>query len=118
MKSLKPYLKPLFIIGSVLIITVIISWFAFPGWRAQPGGLWLLIGVAAVGIAAIAKVTLDIAKTWKDLNEPAAQSQSEPKLRNQEQDVGGSKRVKQVGKKGATQRQKVRDSEDVTQEIS
>jgi len=116
MKTLKPYLKPFLIIGVILLLIVILSWIAFPGWRAQTGGLWTLIGVATVGVAAIAKDTLTIAKTLKELQEPSKKATSDRP--NQKQRVKKSERVRQVGKKGATQKQHVNNSKEVTQELS
>lgn len=119
MKSLQPYLKPLLIAGVLLVLIVVISWFAFPNWRTQPGGLWTLIGVAVVGIAAIAKDVLAIAKTLKELQEPPDKAPPLASTRpTQEQEVRHSKRVRQSGKKGATQKQAVSDSEDIIQELS
>jgi len=55
----------------VVLLVVLISWFAFPAWRAQPGGMALLIGGAIVGVAAVAKDAIDIAKGWRELTKPA-----------------------------------------------
>jgi hypothetical protein len=103
MKSLKPYLKPFLIIGVFLVATFLVSWFAFPDWRAQPSGIWTLFGVAAVGVAAIIKDALVIAKTVKELREPPKQGPSLGAAQPyQVQNVRGSKNVEQSGRAGAT----------------
>ena len=87
------------IFGLVLLIVVAISWFAFPGWRAQPGGFWLLVGAALLGALAIAKDGLAALKTWKELQQPE-KPPSPPVPRK------------------ATQKQIARDSEDVAQDMT
>jgi hypothetical protein len=113
------YLKPLLVFGAVLLLVVIVSWLAFPGWHTQPGGMWTLIGLAVVAVLAIARDALDIAKTWQEINTPAEEEKEPPPQRpNQKQTVRDSEDVMQRGKRGGTQEQDVEGSKGVTQEMT
>ena len=93
------FVKPLLILGLVLLAVVGISWFAFPGWRTQPGGSLLLAAAALTGTLAIFKDGLAILKTWKELQKPE-KPKSTPAPRR------------------AAQKQVARDAEDVEQDMT
>jgi len=117
---MQAFFKPLLILGLVLIVVVGVSWFAFPDWRAQPGGLATLIGGGAVGLVAFAKELLGVLKTWKELEEsekkPPRAPGPTPRKPRQEQAVIGSEDVQQRMKRsGGDQKQTVDKSSNVEQ---
>lgn len=118
---MRAFLKPLLVLGLVLILVVAVSWFAFPGWRAQTGGFWTLVGVGAVGVLAFGKELLGILKTWQELHRPPAKPIAKrPPTRKprQEQAVADSADVEQTMKRsGGDQRQKVDNSTGVQQRM-
>ena len=82
----KPVYKFLLLFGIALIVTVIISWFAFPDWRTIAGGLWLLIGIAASALLVFAEKLAGIFKTLLEISQPKTlptplQSTSSDKIR-------------------------------------
>ncbi len=118
---MRAFFKPLLIFGLALIVVVGVSWFAFPAWRTQPGGLVLLIVAGAVGLIAFAKELLAALKTWKELDEAGKKKAASPPRRapqkpRQEQQVTKSEAVKQRMKRsGGDQKQTVDKSSDVEQ---
>lgn len=118
---MRAFLKPLLVIGLVLILVVAVSWFAFPGWRAQAGGFWTLVGVGAMGLIAFGKELLGVLKTWRELHEPPAKpiaKRSPTRKLRQEQTVADSEDVEQTMKRsGGDQRQNVDNSTDVRQQM-
>jgi LuxR family glucitol operon transcriptional activator len=56
----KRLLIALSIVGILVIIVVVIGWFAFPDWKSKPGGLLLLIGSALTGVLATIKGLKDV----------------------------------------------------------
>jgi len=50
--------------GILLLIVVLISWNTIPDWKNMKGGLWILIGGAAVGVLAFLKDSISFIKTW------------------------------------------------------
>jgi len=68
-------ITPLMIFGTLLLIVVLVSWNVIPEWKNLRGGLWILIGVAAVGVLAFLKDGVGLIKTWMEtqsLEEEAA----------------------------------------------
>jgi tetratricopeptide (TPR) repeat protein len=43
-----------FVLGWIILTAAVVavSWYAFPDWQTRPGGLWELLGIAAVGTLA------------------------------------------------------------------
>lgn len=119
---MRAYLKPLLVFGALLILVVAVSWIAFPGWHAQPGGFWLLIGAAMVGVVGIVKDGLDIARNFKELREkksPTPTTRRRPATQpRQEQRVTRSEDVDQeMTHSGGNQKQVVDDSKGVRQSM-
>jgi hypothetical protein len=79
-KKAKPsILKYLFlIIGGVVILLVLVSWFAFPSWHSQPGGFWALIGLAVVGGVGVIKDVVDIIKNTREMQSKSTSGKSNP----------------------------------------
>jgi hypothetical protein len=108
---MRTYLKPLLVIGLVVLLAVLISWFAFPGWRAQPGGLALVVGAAVVGVAAVAKDAIDIAKGWRELNKAASTTKASSRKLTQSQVMEKSADGEQTMKRsGGDQKQTMQES--------
>jgi tetratricopeptide (TPR) repeat protein len=61
---MRRYTLPLFIIGVLVIISIVVSWFIYPEWRNDPAGLIGLIVVAIGGTFAFVKGGMDILKAW------------------------------------------------------
>lgn len=61
---MKHKITPLMIFGILWMLVIAISWNAFPGWKNIEGGLWLLIGAAAVGVIAFLKDGISFIKKW------------------------------------------------------
>ena len=57
---MKRFIRPFLFIGILLLIVVLISWFAFPGWRSTQGGIFALIGTAIVGVVSLVKDLITI----------------------------------------------------------
>lgn len=102
------------ILGAAILILVLISWFAFPGWRSQPGGFWGLLGLAAVGAVSVVKNVIAIIKDVREIDQktprhkPPTPQQTQRAIRsedidqsmenakgNQSQTAEDSKRVRQ-----------------------
>ncbi len=110
---MRAYLKPLLIFGLIVLLVVVASWVAFPGWRAQPGGAITLIGAAILGVVAILKDAVGIAKNWHDLTKPAKSTVSAPppKTPTQTQVMDHSAEGEQTMKhSGGNQKQTMKDS--------
>ena len=119
---MRAFLKPLLVLGLVLILVVAVSWFAFPNWRAQTGGFWTLVGVGAIGVLAFGKELLGVLKTWQELHEPPAKPTAKSRLParkpRQAQTATDSADVEQAMKRsGGDQRQKVDNSTGVRQRM-
>jgi len=56
----KDLIKTLTIIGILVFIVIVASWFVFPEWRTKSGGIWLLVTAALTGVLATIKSVLDI----------------------------------------------------------
>ncbi|MBW8010181.1 MAG: hypothetical protein FVQ83_02910 [Chloroflexi bacterium] len=69
------------ILGLVIVIVAIISWFAFPSWKDQEGGVWQLLGIVAVGVVSITKDLVAIAKDVKEMQEKEALKKKQPSSR-------------------------------------
>jgi len=89
--------KYLFLIfGAAVLLLILISWFAFPGWHSQPGGFWVLVGLVIAGALGVMK---DLVSIYKDVAQIKKESSPGTKLLS------------------ARQVQKVKDSEDVDQSV-
>jgi len=60
------------IIAVAIFVLVIINWNFVPGWQQVPGGVWILIGAAAVSVAAFLGNALQIVKIVSDLRKEKA----------------------------------------------
>lgn len=118
---MRAFLKPILIAGVAIIIVVLVSWFAFPAWRTQPGGAVTLIGAAIVGVLAVAKEVISIAKDWRELTKPPAKkavSASRPRRPAQTQLAVNSEGSDQYMKRsGGNQKQTVQDSPNSRQRM-
>jgi len=74
-------ITPLMTFGTLLLIVVLVSWNVIPEWKTLKGGLWILIGVAAVAVLAFLKDGIGFIKTWMETQsleeEPAVASKEE-----------------------------------------
>jgi hypothetical protein len=59
------------ILAGAILVVVVISWNSVPGWQQVPGGPWILIGAAAVSVAAFVRNALQIVKIVSDLYKEA-----------------------------------------------
>jgi hypothetical protein len=67
MKSKK--LSPFLWIGIAVIIVALISYFAIPGWKGIPGGVWILLGLVVPTVIGMAANLVAFAKDAKALQE-------------------------------------------------
>ncbi len=61
------YSPILLLIAIILLIVVIVSWFVFPEWKNEPGGIIVLFVLALSSTLAIIKVFSEVLKNWNEL---------------------------------------------------
>ena len=67
-------IRPMTLIGMMVIILAIFSFLMIPGWRSSALGAGILIVCLAIGGFAIAR---DMGNLWKDLKQHAKEQKSE-----------------------------------------
>lgn len=107
--------KHLFLaIGAAILAVVILSWFAFPGWRSTPGGFLILLTAAVIGVVALAANIVGIAKDWKDLKTTQKPTNRDRRV----QKSVNSENVEQSMKgKGGVMQQTTENSKDIRQHM-
>ena len=104
---MKRFACPLFVLGILVIVVAVVSWFAFPDWEKDPMGIFRILGVAFVGVLAILSKVLEyleklnkiipFKKAWND------NLLEKIKLENIRESWGASGKVKFINR-GATNR--------------
>lgn len=108
---MKRFLKPLLVVGVVILVAVIVVWFVFPEWRANPvgpgvSGFTLVLGIFA-SVFSIIKSTV-APKEPKPGKPSSTQKQVMRRSDNSEQtQTGGGtdKSQTMVGSNGSKQNQ-------------
>jgi uncharacterized membrane protein len=112
-KSITSYI--FLLIGVVVVLAVAVSWLAFPGWHAQPGGFWVLLGLAAVGVVGIVKDIVAIIKDVKDMK--ASKNRTPAAPRNTQKSVDSEDVQQSMHKGNGIQLQTVEHSKNVHQSM-
>ncbi len=56
------------VLGVLILAVVLVSWALFPAWRQAPGGFWLLLATAVVGVVTFVSGVLDVLRGLQDLD--------------------------------------------------
>ena len=64
------WLTPLTVFLLVVLVVLLVSWYAFPGWSEEEGGFWRLVGIVITATLAILNELLKYIKGWNDIAKP------------------------------------------------
>ena len=88
--------KPLLVIGIIVIVVALLSWFLIPAWRNTPGGFFVLLGAVILGVLAASKDTVELLNGLRNMRKAEKQDESEPRL-PQTAKASGNRSVAVIG---------------------
>ena len=72
------YKKPLLLIGVIVIVAALVSWFLIPAWQNAPGGVFVLLATVIIGVLTAAKDTVELLNGLRNMRKSKNKKKNKP----------------------------------------